>query len=154
MDFSIIRNCINQPFLDVFCNKWGQIIGSYYFKMIHAKNNIQIYIEKMGENNQILLIYNYKNHSYKFYPCSKYRNEKVVIYNNRLDELEIENLLISIFTESYRNKKLISKEEFETNGYFLINKLRNAYYNPNKQLCQLKLETQYNQLQNYSTIGV
>lgn len=138
IDFSLIKNCINYEFLELF-RGLDIINDGYYFKLLRRQNGIRIYIEEMGKNKQYLLQYSYKNHTYILDMCSLYRNERVILYNNRDNDCleDISKYFIEkIMTPDYINKKLISNHKFRENGYFLINKIINAYYNPAKGLCQ------------------
>ena len=46
------------------------------------------------------------------------------------------------------NKKIISFEEFQVAGHFLLNKIIHAYHNPDRVLCNIRMERQYNEFWN------
>lgn len=145
MDFTVIRNCINPEFLGLFAHLSIIDNNNYHYKIIHGHGKIEIHIEKMGENKQFLLEYQYKLHYYRLFCCSKYRNERVILYSQKPTLEQEVYFCQKIFSEAYRNSKLIRYEDFLMNGYFLLNKLVNAYHNPNKGLCQMVLEKHYNE---------
>jgi hypothetical protein len=68
----------------------------------------------------------------------------LVIY----DEINIckhKNFILSIiFKKEFIDKKLLDYETILVNGHFLLNKLIHAYNNPNRLLCQLRLEKNFN----------
>ena len=154
-NYNKIQNCIQPnywPLFEIKCsaNGLGVIEGEYYYKLI-IKNyvplgHIYLYIEEMGTNNQYLLELDYKAHWYRFRHCSKYRNERVVILGNQVDK-DLESYHIrQIFKPEYLANKLLSYEDWHVNGYFLLNKLVNAYYNPLKVLCQEVLAKEHAEL--------
>ena len=139
-DFTIIRNCIRYEFLELF-RGLSLIRGNYYYKLLPSQRDIRIYIEDMGQNTQYLIEYNYKLHTYDFHKCSRYRNENLFIYTDNGVPDEISSYFLEkIMTPRYREKKLIKKTELQENGYYLLNKIVNAYYNPHKKLCQIVME--------------
>ena len=71
-------------------------------------------------------------------------NNNLIIY----DEINIcnhKNFILSIiFKKEFIDKKLLDYEKVLVNGHFLLNKLIHAYNNPNRLLCQLRLEKNFN----------
>lgn len=145
-DFSLIRQCIQTKYTDIFLGL-TPIIGQYYYKLVqkhnHNKTQIFIYIEKMGANRQFLIELDYKAHWYRFKTCSKYRNERCVLLDMNYEPAERDYIVRELFTPEYLEKKLMTYDDWQTNGHFLLNKLVNAYYNPMKGLCQKILADEY-----------
>ena len=49
-----------------------------------------------------------------------------------------------LFKKEFIDKKLLDYETVLTNGHFLLNKVIHAFNNPNRLLCQLRFEKNFN----------
>jgi len=148
-DFSHVSQCIQSNYLEIF-HSLSSIIGQYFYKIIRKPSlysqSVFIYIEKINANKQFLLELDYKAHWYKFQTCSKYRNERYFLLDIPLEQVEKNYIISQLFKPEYIANKLLRYEDWQTNGYFLLNKLVNAYYNPQKALCQQMLAKNYQQI--------
>lgn len=68
----------------------------------------------------------------------------LVIYK-KINICNHKNFILSIiFKKEFIDKKLLDYETVLVNGHFLLNKIVHAYNNPNRLLCQLRLERNFN----------
>ena len=103
------------------------------------------YLLNAYEINSITIPYtiNYYYEDLMSYVDNSYKNN-LVIY----DEINICNhtnfILSIIFKKDFIDKKLLDYETVLVNGHFLLNKLVHAYNNPNRLLCLLRIEKNFN----------
>ena len=106
MDYSLIRNCIRPEMVKIF-RGIQPMIEPYHFRLVSLfGDKCRVYIERMGENCQYLLEYCYKEQTYQFYRCSKYRNEHTVLLSGEANPLDTVSILDKVFTTDYLAEKL------------------------------------------------
>jgi hypothetical protein len=125
------------------------------------KNNIKKKIQNFNKTSKYLLKYKYLLHTYEIKCISipitiNYYNEDLIYYvenaikNNLIiyNENNICNhtdfILSIFFQKEYVKNKLLDKQILLVNGYFLLNKIIHSYNNPNRLLCQLRFEKNFN----------
>lgn len=151
MDFRYVNNCfIKSTIYNLVLYKLVYL-EKYCIKLLtttNKKNVMNIYFENSIEKCYFVLEYNYKFHTYKIYRSTQFRNKCILLSNQSISNLVQNELLEKIFTADYINKKLISFEEFQVAGHFLLNKIIHAYHNPDRVLCNIRMERQYNEFWN------
>jgi len=128
---------------------------------ILLKNDIKKKIKNFTKTSKYLVKYKYLLHTYEIHAISipitiNYYNEHLIYYvenviKNNLtiyNENNISNhkdfILSIIFQKEYIKNKLLENQVLLVNGYFLLNKIIHAYNNPNRLLCQLRFEKNFN----------
>jgi hypothetical protein len=94
---------------------------------------------------------NYYYEDLMCYVDNAYKNN-LIIYNETNICNQTNFILSIIFKKEFIDKKLIDYETLLVNGHFLLNKVIHAYNNPNRLLCQLRLEKNYNLIYNQNKL--
>ena len=111
--------------------------SKYIIKYKYLLNAYEIY------SITIPFTINYYHEDLMYYVENAIRNN-LVIYNE-ININKHKNFILSIiFKKEFIHKKLLDYETVLVNGHFLLNKLVHAYNNPNRLLCQLRLEKNFN----------
>ncbi len=155
MNFRYMNDCfIKSTIYDLLIHKLVYI-QKYCIKLLpttQKKNVITIYFENTINKCCFVLEHNYKFHTYRIYRSTLFRNKCILLSNQSILNIIQNELLEKIFTLDYINKKLISFEEFQVAGHFLLNKIIHAYHNPGTILCNIRMERQYNEFWNAMNI--
>lgn len=86
---------------------------------------------------------NYYYEDLMYYVDNAYKNN-LIIYNE-INICNHTNFILSIiFKKEFIDKKLLDNQTVLINGHFLLNKIIHAYNNPNRLLCQLRFEKNFN----------
>ena len=111
--------------------------SKYIIKYKYLLNAYEIY------SISIPFTINYYNEDLMYYVENAIKNN-LVIYNE-INIYNHKNFILSlIFKKEFIDKKLLDYETVLVNGHFLLNKIIHAYNNPNRLLCQLRLEKNFN----------
>jgi hypothetical protein len=86
---------------------------------------------------------NYYYENFMCYVENAYINN-LIIYNEKNICNHTNFILSIIFKKEFIDKKLLDYEILLVNGHFLLNKIIHAYNNPNRLLCQLRFEKNFN----------
>ena len=125
------------------------------------KNDIKKKIKNFTKTSKYLVKYKYLLHTYEINGISipitiNYYNEDLIYYvenaikNNLITHNDnnicnhTDYILSIIFHKKYIKNKLLDNQILLVNGYFLLNKIIHAYNNPNRLLCQLRFEKNFN----------
>ena len=130
-------------------------------KMLLLKNNELRKIQNFKTTSKYLIKYKYLLNSYEIHsisiPITIYYYDQdlmgyaenaiknnLIIYNENNICNHTDFILSVIFQKEYIQNKLLDNQILLTNGYFLLNKIVHAYNNPNRLLCQLRFEKNFN----------
>jgi hypothetical protein len=111
--------------------------SKYIIKYKYLLNAYEIF------NINIPFTINYYNEDLMYYVEYAYKNN-LIIYNEKNICNHTSFILSIIFKKEFIDKKLLDYQTVLVNGHFLLNKVIHAYNNPNRLLCQLRFEKNFN----------